>query len=172
MRILNSFSVGSWRTEWAPVFALMMSIVPSRPSGESGLGGEREPEVEVVVAQVVVGDARVGVDELRGAVRVLRVDLGGDQHRGVAERARVEDRRDLADDAAVEQALDALHDLVLGDAREPRDVGERARAQLEGALHQVEQLLVGLVEGDRAAVLARAHLRLGYWSHLATSLAW
>ena len=36
MRILNSFSVGSWRIECAPVLALMTSIVPSRPSGEPG----------------------------------------------------------------------------------------------------------------------------------------
>jgi hypothetical protein len=51
---------------------------------------------------------------VRGAPRVLGVDLGGDEHRGVAERARVEDRRDLADDALVEQALHAREHLLLG----------------------------------------------------------
>ena len=77
-----------------------------------GRGGDREPEVEVVGAQVVVGDAGVRVDDLRGALRVLGVDLGRDQHRLVAERAGVEDRRDLADDPLVEQALGAGHHLV------------------------------------------------------------
>ncbi len=82
------------------------------PELRVGLGGDREPEVELVVAQVVVRDAGVRVDDLRGAVRVLGVDLGGDEHRRVAERARVEDRRDLADDALVEQPLDARHHLL------------------------------------------------------------
>src|SRR3712207_7573887 len=40
-----------------------------------GLDGDREPEVEVVVAQVVVRDAGVRVDHVRRAVRVLGVDL-------------------------------------------------------------------------------------------------
>ena len=73
-----------------------------------------------MVAQVVVGDAGVGVDDLRGAVRVVGVDLGGDEHRRVAERPGVEDRRDLADDPAVEQALGALLEVVDVEARPPR----------------------------------------------------
>ena len=117
MRILNSFSVGSWRTDSAPASRASTSSVPSRPSSRVGLGGDREPQVELVVAQVVVRDAGVCVDHLRGAVRVLGVDLGGDEHRGVAERARVEDRRDLADDALVEQALHAAHHLRLARPR-------------------------------------------------------
>ena len=36
MRILKSLSVGSWRTDSAPVSAFRTSSVPSRPSGESG----------------------------------------------------------------------------------------------------------------------------------------
>ena len=79
-----------------------------QPELRVGLGGDREPQVELVVAQVVVRHARVRVDDLRGPVRVVGVDLGRDQHRLVAERARVEDRRDLADDAVVDQLLHAL----------------------------------------------------------------
>ena len=136
------------------------------------LDRDREPEVEVVVAQVVVRDARMRVDELRRAVRERRVDLRRDEHRAVAERARVEDRRDLADDALVEQVLDALEHLGLVEAGEVRDGLERARVEREAALHQVEQLLVGVVERHRGAVLAAPDLRPRYVSHRATSFAW
>ena len=75
-----------------------------QPKRRVRLGGDREPQVELVVAQVVVRDARVGVDHLRRPMGVLGVDLRGHQHRGVAERARVEDRRHLADDPLLQQA--------------------------------------------------------------------
>ena len=97
---------------------------------------------------------------LRGAVRVLGVDLGGHQHRAVAEHARVEDRRDLADDPVVEQPLDAAQHLVLGHLGQLGHARERARLEREAALQQVQQLAVELVERDRGAVLAAAHLRL------------
>jgi hypothetical protein len=134
------------------------------------LGGDREPEVEVVVAQVVVGDPGVGVDDLGRTVGVVGVHLRRDQHRAVAQDAGVEDRRDLADDALVDQALGAPEHLLLGHAGRLRDGRERPRGQWEAALQEVEQLLVELVERDRRAVLARAGL-LPYWSHSATSLA-
>src|SRR5205085_6069150 len=76
-----------------------------QPQTRVGFYGDREPQVEVVVAQVVVGDARVRVDDLRGAVRVLRIDLRRYEHGLVAERARVEDGRDLADAPLVEDVL-------------------------------------------------------------------
>ena len=115
MRILNSLSVGSWRTDSAPASAASASQRALEAELRVRLGRDREPQVELVVAQVVVRDAGVRVDDSRRAVRVLGVDLGGDEHRAVAERARVEDRRDLADDALVQQVLDARHRLVLGD---------------------------------------------------------
>ena len=113
--------------------------------------------------------ARVGVDDLRGAVRHLGVDLRGHEHRGVAERAGVEDRRDLADDAPVEQPLDPLHHLRLLEPGQLRDVGERPADEREAPLHQVQELLVGLVERDGRAVAAAADL---HRSHVATSFAW
>src|SRR5436305_366404 len=76
--------------------------------------------------------------------------------------ARVEDRRDLADDPLVDQVLDARQHLVLGDARELRDARVRPRLDREAALHEVEQLPVELVQGDRRAVLAGPELGLGY----------
>ncbi len=129
-----------------------------QPQRRVGLGGDREPQVELVVAQVVVGYAGVGVDDLCGAVGILRIDLGRDQHRGVAERARVEDRRDLADDALVKQVLHARHHLALLHPGELGHTQVGARLDREAALHQVEQALVELVERDRRAVLAAAAL--------------
>ena len=46
---------------------------------------------------------------------------------------------------------------------------EVALDEREASLHQVEQLLVGVVEGDRRAIAARARLHA---SHEATSFAW
>ena len=122
------------------------------------LDGDREPHVEVVVAQVVVADPGVRVDDLRGAPGVLGVDLGRDEHRAVAERAGVEDRSDLADDPLVGELLDAREHLLLGHLERARDRRVRPRLDREGALHRVEQALVEVVERDRRAVLARAQL--------------
>jgi hypothetical protein len=119
-----------------------------------------------------VRDAGVRVDHLRGALRVLGVDLRRHEHRREAERARVEDRRDLADDPLVDQVLDAAHDLVLAHLGRACDARVRARLERESALHEVEELLVELVERDGGAVLAASRLGLGYWSQVAASFAW
>src|ERR1019366_2472488 len=155
-----------------------------------GLGGDCEPDVELVVAQVVVRHARVRVDHVGRPPGIVGIDLGGDQHRRVAQRAGVEDRRDLADDALVEQTLNAVHYLLLGDPGGARDVLIGLAGDREAALHQVEQALVQVVELDRRAVLAAAELgavlapgrgvprglgravRRAYCSHPAASLAW
>jgi hypothetical protein len=144
------------------------------------LDRDREPEVEVVVAQVVVRHAGVRVHDLRRAVRVLGVDLGRHEHGPVAERARVEDRRDLADDAVVEEALGSREHLLLGHLGQLGNAQVRPRLEREAALEQVQQPLVQLVERDGGAALARARLRAGargalvdaQLSHSATSLAW
>src|SRR6202035_648064 len=101
----------------------------------------------------------MGVDYLRGAVRILRIALRRDEHRGVAERARVEDWGDLADDALVEQVLHPCHHLALlhpGALGHPQ-VG--TGLDREAALHEVEQALVEIVERYRRAVLAAPCLR-------------
>ena len=127
MLILNSFSVGSWRIDSAPVSSLEHVERALEAELGVGRGRDREPEVELVGAQVVVRDAGVGVDDLRRPVRVVRVDLRRDQHRLVAERAGVEDRRDLADDPLVEQAPGARHQLVDLEAVRRRRAPRRAR---------------------------------------------
>ena len=135
------------------------------------LGGDREPEVEVVVAQVVVRHARVRVDDLGRPPGVLGIDLRRHQHRAVAEHSRVEDRRDLADDALVQQALGSGQNLLLGHACELRHVLVGSGGDREAALEQVEELAVELVERDRRPVLSAPNLRYRL-SHLATSFAW
>jgi hypothetical protein len=89
---------------------------------------------------------------------VLGINLGRHEHRAVAERARVVDRRDLADDALVEELLDAREHALLGHVERARHRRVRARLDREGALHLVEQALVEVVERDRRAVLARTEL--------------
>ena len=63
----------------------------------------REPDVELVLAPVVVRDAGVGVDHLGRGVGPLGRGARGHQRGDVAQPARVEDRRDLADDALAAQ---------------------------------------------------------------------
>ena len=134
-----------------------------------------------MVSQVVVRDARVRVDDLRGAVRELRVDPGCHEHRGVAQRTRVEDRRDLADDALLEQSPHAHQYLRFGDASLGCDVLVGARGDREAALHEVEQSPVQLVQRHRRALAAAAQLGPGGGRasahrrcaiHRAASFAW
>ena len=98
------------------------------------------------------------VDHLCRPVGILGVDLRRHQHRGVAECARVEDRRHLADDALVEQPLNASHHLGFGHVRLRGDVLVGTNGDREAPLHQVEQPAVEVVERDRRAVLAAAGL--------------
>jgi hypothetical protein len=58
--------------------------------------------------------------------------------------------------------LHAPQHLLLGYLRRSRDGLVRARLEREPALHEVEQLLVELVERDGGAVLAASQLGLGY----------
>ena len=140
---------------------------PVQSERRVGLGGDREPDVELVVAQVVVRDPGVRVDHVGGAPRVLGIDLGGDEHRRVAERARVEDRCDLADDPLVEQAAYAVHHVRFRDARLLCHVLVRPWRDREAALHEVQQPLVEIVERGRRAVLAGTQLGTEAGSRLA-----
>src|SRR3954453_12395031 len=91
------------------------------------------------------------VDDLRGTPRVLRVDASGDEHRAVAERTRVVDRRDLADDPVPEQLLGACHGFRFAAPGSAAARAVRARLEREGALQQVQELPVNLIEGPGGA---------------------
>jgi hypothetical protein len=132
---------------------------PFEPELGVGLRGDREPEVELVVAQVVVRDAGVLVDHLCRPVGMLGIHLRRHQHGGVPERAGVEDRGHLPDDALLEQPPDALHRLLFRDLRERGDVLVGPRRDREAALHQVQQAPVDVIQRHRGAVLAGAELR-------------
>ena len=79
-----------------------------------------------MVALVVVADARVLADDRGGLVDVVGVDLRRDERRRVAERARVEDRRELAQHAGV------LHLLRSGRAPRARRCRAARRAPRTG----------------------------------------
>src|SRR5215210_6981042 len=111
------------------------------------------------------------VDDLGRPPRVVGVDPRRHQHRAVAEHARVENRRDLADDALVQEPLGSAQNLLLRELRQLRHVRIGARRYREAALEQVQELAVEVVERDRGAILSAPNLR--YWlSHRATSFAW
>jgi hypothetical protein len=99
------------------------------------------------------------VDDLGGPVRVVRIHLGGHEHRAVAERTGVEDRRDLTDDPPRDEPAHPGENLLFTGLGELRDAGVRARLERKLPLHQVEEPLVEVVERDRRAVAAAAHLR-------------
>ncbi|TMK83056.1 MAG: hypothetical protein E6G46_04315 [Actinobacteria bacterium] len=76
-----------------------------------------------------------------------------DQRRLVAERARVEDHRDLPDDLVLLQGRKPPDDVVLADPQLVAEERERSRLEREGNLDQVQKFLVDLVQ------LARFHGR-------------
>jgi hypothetical protein len=86
---------------------------------------EREPEIEVVVAPVVLRDAGMRVDGGGRFVHANRIDAGSDEARPVPERSRVELCGKLTDDAFASQALGALDDFLLGHVQALSDERER-----------------------------------------------
>src|SRR5918995_3997760 len=138
-----------------------MQHVDGAFEAQAGVGrdGHRVPEVELVVAFVVVGDAGMGVDGLGALVELIGRDPGGDQARLVAEYARVEDRADLAYHATPLERLDTPDDLVASDPEFAPDGLERLPLQRDLALDPVEYLPVGAVHHATAGCCAYHALR-------------
>src|SRR5829696_2791972 len=139
--ILKSFKVGKIRVFSEPLMRCSTSTVSSSPRRESG-HSHRVPEVELVVALVVVGDAGVGVYCLGAFVELVRWDLGRHQARLVAEDASVEDRADLAYNPPSFERLYPADDLAARDPHLAPDRRERLPLQRKLLLDEVENVLV------------------------------
>ena len=109
--------------------------------------GQGVPEVEGVVAEVVVGDAGVGVDDLDGVVEVTWINFGGDEGGLVAEGFGVEDGGDLADDAVLLEGFGAREDFGFGEVELLGDLREWAGDEGDLGLERVEELFVGGFHG-------------------------
>src|ERR671911_2709042 len=129
------------------------------PQAGVGRDGDGVPEVELVVALVVVGDAGVGVYGLGALVEPVVRDPGGDQARLVAEDARVEDSADLAYHPPSLERLYTPDDLVARDPQLASDSLERFPLQRDLALDPVEYLPVGAVHHATAGSCADHALR-------------
>ena len=78
-----------------------------------GRSDEGEPDIEVVLPQIVMGHPGVAVDHFDEARQPLRGHLGGAQGAGIAQLAGGEIGPDAADDAAILDGLHPPHDLRL-----------------------------------------------------------
>ena len=87
---------------------------------------DREPQIEVVVALVVLRDAGVAVDHGRGFIDPLRAHARGDEAGAITERARVEVRADLANHSFALELLGAFDDLFLRHVDQLTDDRERS----------------------------------------------
>ena len=107
--------------------------------------GNRVPEVELVVAQVIVADARVGVDHADRGIELFQRDAGGDEAGGVAEAAGIENRADLADDLALLELHKSLNHIGFREAAVLADRFKRPLHKRYGFLQQAEELgVVGI----------------------------
>src|SRR5215208_382855 len=141
--------------------AYVVQHVDGAFESQAGVGrdGDGIPEVELVVALVVVGDAGVGVYGLGALVEFVVRDRGGDQARLVPEDARGEDRADLADHTPPLERLYPADDLVARDPHLAPDGLERLPLQRDLALDPVEYLLVSAVHHATAGSCADHALR-------------
>src|SRR5919112_576421 len=141
--------------------AYVVQHVHGTLESQAGVGrhGDRVPEVELVVALVIVGDAGVGVDRLRALVQFAGGDGGGDQARLVAQDARVEDRADLAYHPPPLERLYAPDHLVSRNTKLAPDGLERFPLQRDLALDAVEYFPVGAIHHATAGSCAYHALR-------------
>src|SRR5205085_10701814 len=70
--------------------------------------GNREPQVQIVIAAIVLRDARMRVDDVRRLLDVIVGHLRGHEARAIAESAHVEVRAELLDDPFALEPLGAL----------------------------------------------------------------
>ena len=107
---------------------------------------DRVPEVVRVVPLVVVAHTGVHVDDGRGGVDTVGVDLRGHERRVVSEGTGVEDRRQLAEHVEVLEAADPVAQLGLGDAQPIGQHRVGRLGQREVPLDRVQQLAVEVLQ--------------------------
>src|SRR6185503_10877562 len=106
---------------------------------------DREPEIEAVVAPVVLRHAGMGADDRRRFVDALGIHPRGDETGAIAERARVELWRKLLDHAVAAKALRALDDFLLGHVDRLSDERVRRGNKRNLTLQSTQQLPVPLI---------------------------
>src|SRR5207244_9714986 len=67
--------------------------------------GDREPQIEIIVAPVVLRYPRMRIDRLRGVINAIGIDLRRHETGTISERARIELRTELPNDSFSLQAL-------------------------------------------------------------------
>src|SRR5262249_8836527 len=120
---------------------------------EFGIGrdGERIPEIEGVIAAVIVGEARGVVDKFWGVGWGGIFDAGGNEGALVGEGFGIKDGADLADEGALGggggfKGGDAANDFVFIGFERAGDLGKRAFHEGNLRLEEVEELMVDGVE--------------------------
>lgn len=88
--------------------------------------GNGVPEIEFVVAPVVVAHAGVLVDDANRFVKAIGRNFCCDKAGGVTEAARVKNRADLADDPVCLELADVLDDLMFLETAAVSEVGKRS----------------------------------------------
>ncbi len=139
--------------------ALTVQDVHSAFEAENGIGrdGQGVPQIEGVVAAVVVGDAGVAIDDGGGFVQACFLNTRGDERAGVAEGFGIEDGGNLADERAIGGAGGAGGCAVRrrGEARENLHFGgaqfrgqrrPRPRDEGDGGLQGIEQALAEFIK--------------------------
>lgn len=99
---------------------------------------QRKPEVEGVVARVVVRNAGMLVERLRGRSLFLWGHFAGHQAGLVAQRAGIEDRGKLPHDPAVLEPADGGEDFIFAEAAFFPERPERPFVKRQAGLQRVE----------------------------------
>ena len=110
-----------------------------------GRHGEREPQVEIAVARVVVADARMLVDDMRRRVQLVVGKAHRHQRSLVAKPPRIKNGANLPHHILALKIPDALNHLILAQANLGGNIGIRPLNQRKARLDDVQNVAVGQV---------------------------
>src|ERR1700741_4368590 len=103
---------------------------------------QREPQVEVNVAAIVRGDGRMRVDRRGRVIDALGIDARRHETALIAERARIELRGEMANEAVAPQSLGSFDDFFFREIERLPDECERRGNQRNLTLQSAQQLPV------------------------------